>query len=393
MINERQIDLLDSASARKRLKAVKKLASSLNYENGTGSANLNVHSKYSFSPYTPSMAAFMAHKFGLSVVGILDNYTLKGAQEFGKACEALSIRYVSGVEFCLKCDFLGDLVASVAFLGIAKKNFNALDKDLAFLRDNQFKNVQKTIDAVNKGIEKFGLKISFKKDIASQVACKRNGVYLSKHVCFALSQKLAALDKSRLAEFFSELGIELTENDKKIAFSQNDPYYVYDLTDILYRFRDKFRTEKRYYGYKDVLPIAKKYDALCSFRLTKELSDNYLTSDNDIFTLIQKVKNAGFDVFCYDDGMFSAEINREIIEKCRLAELLPLRLNEIEFPRAKMNKVGEEYVNQALLQSAFSICGSEKCLNTNGKGFLSSQLKIESFEEKVELFARIGKGE
>lgn len=393
MINEKQIDFLNSPRPKKRLKAIKKLASSLNYENGRGLANLNVHTKYSFSTYTPSMAVFMAHKFGLSVVGIMDNYTVKGAKEFGRACEMLSLRYVCGVQFCLKCDFLSDSVASVAVLGIAKKHFKRFDKDIEYLRVNQLKNAQNTLSAVNRSIEKFGLKISFKKDIAPMTACKKDGVYLSKQVYFALSQKLAKWDKSQLADFFSELKIDLSENDKRLAFSKNDPYYVYDLTDILYRFRDNFKAEKHYFDYKEAISLAEKYDALCSFQLTKESADKCFETDEDILFLIPNLKKAGFDAFSYEDGAYSTELNAKITQLCLENELLPLRLNEIEFPRDKFNKIGDECSNDAFLKSAFSICGSEKCLNTDGKGFLSSQLKIDNFSEKVELFSRIGKGE
>ncbi|MBO7368722.1 MAG: hypothetical protein J6U25_00360, partial [Clostridia bacterium] len=71
-----------------RLKALRKLKSNLpESEKRSDAVNIQTHTIYSFSPYTPSMAAYMAYKFDLRVAGILDNYTIAGAKEFIEACE------------------------------------------------------------------------------------------------------------------------------------------------------------------------------------------------------------------------------------------------------------------------------------------------------------------
>ena len=61
-------------------------------------ANNHIHTIYSFSPYSPTKAAYMAYKSGLTSAGIMDHDSLSGAIEFKKACEILNIGCTCGVE-------------------------------------------------------------------------------------------------------------------------------------------------------------------------------------------------------------------------------------------------------------------------------------------------------
>ena len=47
-------------------------------------ANLNVHTYYSFSPYSPAFAAYMAYRSGIKIAGICDFGTVSGSKEFEK---------------------------------------------------------------------------------------------------------------------------------------------------------------------------------------------------------------------------------------------------------------------------------------------------------------------
>ena len=55
--------------------------------------NFNIHTDYSFSPFSPTMAAFMAYKSGVSVAGVCDFGTVAAAKEF---LSDYSVRVLSG---------------------------------------------------------------------------------------------------------------------------------------------------------------------------------------------------------------------------------------------------------------------------------------------------------
>ena len=54
-------------------------------------ANNHIHTIYSFSPYSPTKAAFMAYSAGLTSAGIMDHDSLSGAEEFKAAAKMLGV--------------------------------------------------------------------------------------------------------------------------------------------------------------------------------------------------------------------------------------------------------------------------------------------------------------
>ena len=61
-------------------------------------SNNHVHTIYSFSPYTPSMAALRAREAGLTVVGSVDHDSAAGAAEMTAAAAAVGLGSVTGFE-------------------------------------------------------------------------------------------------------------------------------------------------------------------------------------------------------------------------------------------------------------------------------------------------------
>ena len=58
---------------------------------GTGEINNHIHTIYSFSPYTPAMAALKAYEAGLQAAGSVDHDSAGAAAELKAACAELGI--------------------------------------------------------------------------------------------------------------------------------------------------------------------------------------------------------------------------------------------------------------------------------------------------------------
>ena len=84
------------------------------------SYNFNIRTDYSFSPYNPTMSAFMAYKAGVSVAGVCDFGTIAAANEFLSGCRTLDIFGICGFEIALKSTVLGN--CTCAFYGVTKSN-------------------------------------------------------------------------------------------------------------------------------------------------------------------------------------------------------------------------------------------------------------------------------
>ena len=87
---ETLIKNLNAKTAQQRLEALSQIMEL--YKNGTlpypktvESVNNHIHTTYSFSPYSPTKAVYMAFCAGLKTAGIMDHDSIAGAKEFIKA--------------------------------------------------------------------------------------------------------------------------------------------------------------------------------------------------------------------------------------------------------------------------------------------------------------------
>ena len=83
-----------SISTQDRLNALEHFISQgglKDYNPITKEINNHIHTMYSFSPYTPSMAALRAREAGLAVAGSVDHDSLEAASEMTEACKLLGL--------------------------------------------------------------------------------------------------------------------------------------------------------------------------------------------------------------------------------------------------------------------------------------------------------------
>lgn len=380
-----------------RLNALKKLKKALpENDKRSDAVNIQTHTIYSFSPYTPTMAAYMAYKFDLQVAGILDNYTVKGANEFIAACKILGTTYSVGVE--LRADFKEGETPyyNVALLGVAKRYFKKLESMLAPYRASRRENVTSTLTAVNKKVAAFGINVDFKKDVRPLV----NEVLLSKYVYFALAQKIIEKfgEGERACSFLADdLKMELTETEKGLLCDRTNPYYVYDLTNIISDNYTVFHTFKNYPKPEEIVRIAHEVGAICSFEYVVKRGRSK-RSDEEIIEynrkLVKRLKKLGFDAVSFDPTKFSASVTEEFAKLLEENEILPLNLTRVEFPRRRFDcSCPDKKLKEKMTDSVYAIVGSEICENErSSQGFLAYQdVRIDSFAERVKLFSKIGR--
>lgn len=67
--------------------------------------NNHIHTTFSFSPYSPTKAVWMAYQAGLATAGIMDHDSISGAQEFIEAGKIVGMATTIGIE--CRVDFSG----------------------------------------------------------------------------------------------------------------------------------------------------------------------------------------------------------------------------------------------------------------------------------------------
>ena len=97
------INGLNDKSRDLRLDSLKKLMEPELEENGrkpvSSDVNNHIHTTYSFSPYSPTKAIWMAYNAGLSTAGIMDHDSVSGAEEFIEAGRIAGVAWSAGSTF------------------------------------------------------------------------------------------------------------------------------------------------------------------------------------------------------------------------------------------------------------------------------------------------------
>ena len=94
---------LNSPNVENRLEALAKLCAlsmtgAIPEPKKTGFVNNHIHTSYSFSPYSPTKAVYMAWQSGLATAGIMDHDSLSGAKEFIEAARIVDLPVTVGME-------------------------------------------------------------------------------------------------------------------------------------------------------------------------------------------------------------------------------------------------------------------------------------------------------
>ena len=110
--------------------------------------NNHIHTTYSFSPYNPTAALYMAWKNGLKTAGIMDHDSASGIREFLSAAEIIGMPVTCGVECRVDMSMTAlngkrinnpdqKSVAYVAMHGIPHQNIEAVDAFFAPYREKR----------------------------------------------------------------------------------------------------------------------------------------------------------------------------------------------------------------------------------------------------------------
>jgi len=246
MDNQKLIKKLNSKSKEERLKALKELKA-VTAERGEveGYTNNHVHSKFSFSPYSPSRIIYEAYKSGLATVGLMDHDSIAGAKEFIEAGELFGITTTVGFEIrsdwadtpfkdrrLNSPDQLG--CGYICVHGVPHQKIDETENFLRKVRKARNVRNKRMVSRINELVS--GISLDFENDVLPVSYADDGGCVTERHILFALAQKIVeAVGKGeRLTDYIeNKLDIPLMETQKKLLLDDEYTYYEYDLLNIL----------------------------------------------------------------------------------------------------------------------------------------------------------------
>lgn len=393
------IDALNAPTAEERLSALKTLL-----ENQTESdkpvvrendANNHIHTIYSFSPYSPTKAAYMAYIAGLTSAGIMDHDSLSGAIEFKKACEMLGLGHTCGVEVRAKFDRgfgrinhpdQNDCIYMAAH-GIPEQNLEAFNEYLSSFRIKRNLRDQKMCKAISDKYGKFGIELDFKKDVLPLAQAEFGGSITERHLLYALAGKLEAKfgRTEALLDFLKDLGLQVSEKIKGFLLDKDNDKFLYDLLGVL-----KADTKFFYIDADDEMPYAEDFvkkaielGAIPAYAYLGDVGES-VTGDKKAQTfedaylpeLLKEIKKIGIKAVAYMPTRNTQAQLERLGKLCKENDLFEISGEDVNSPRQKFECAALANPQFAhLIDATWALIGHEAVSTKDGvqKGMFSEQ--------------------
>lgn len=211
--------------------------------------NNHIHTTYSFSPYNPTAALYMAWKNGLKTAGIMDHDSASGIREFLSAAEIIGMPVTCGVECRVDMSMTAlngkrinnpdqKSVAYVAMHGIPHQNIEAVDAFFAPYREKRNERNRKMCQNITELVKPYGLSLDFDTDVLPLSNYHKGGSVTERHILYALSKKITAIYKTpaEVVDFLrNEMKLELSQKvlDQIASGDKTPEFYEYDILGAL----------------------------------------------------------------------------------------------------------------------------------------------------------------
>ena len=356
MKKEELIEKLNDRDAEIRLASLRELMSMI--DRGELKApvqgndvNNHIHTTFSFSPYSPTKAVWMAYCAGLKTAGIMDHDSLSGAREFIEAGKITGILTTIGVEcrVSMKNTPLADKRINnpdqkgIAYTTIHGIPHQHIDEVVAFFKPYVKARNERNRNALT---APYGIRLDFDRDVVPLSEFVHGGSITERHLLFALSQKLTerfGKGEAVISFLTKEMGIALPDKIKGYLSDSENPYYEYDLLGAL-----KGNLVEKFYidadeecpDVRELVAFAAKINAFSAYaylgdvgdsvtgdKKTQKFEDDYL---DQLFDVIKELK---FKAVTYMPSRNTMEQLRRVRALCEKYGFFQISGEDINSPR------------------------------------------------------------
>lgn len=345
-----ELDLLNSNILDERLSEISRLFEETEKPEKLGYVNNHIHTFYSFSPYSPTKALWLAYTSGLETAGIMDHDSVGGCREFLKAGEIIGMATTIGAE--CRADFSKTSLAgkrinnpdqkSIAYMTIHSIPHKNIDKvadffaPLTVARCERNKKMTEKLSAIT------GISLDFQKDVVPLSKLSEGGSVTERHILFALAKKILA-EKSDVLAFLSELNITPSEKAKAFLTDKDNKIADYDLLNVL-----KGSLVEQFYidatdecaDVKDVLAFSKEVGAIAAYAYLGDVGDSVTGDkktqkfeDDYLPELFEEISSLGFDAVTYMPSRNTLEQLLKVKEFAKKYNLMEISGEDINSPR------------------------------------------------------------
>lgn len=411
------IKKLNGGTAESRLNALKELVEKQTEKpvRRDNDANNHIHTIYSFSPYSPTKAAYMAYMAGLTSAGIMDHDSLSGVEEFKKACAILGLGSTCGVE--VRCKYnkgFGKMnhpdqaeCIYMAAHGIPSQNVKALNDYLAPYRQKRNERDAEMCKLITGKFGKFGIELDFDKDVKPLSEAVDGGSVTERHLLYALAVKLEnkfGRTESLIKFLTDDLKLGVNDKIKGFLLDESNEHFLYDLLGVL-----KADTAFFYIDADEEMPDAEEFvkkakelGAIPAYAYLGDVGDSVTGDkkaqkfeDDFLPELIAEIKKSGFLACAYMPTRNTPAQLQRLGKLLKENDLFEISGEDVNSPRQKFACAAlalPEYSH--LIDSTWALIGHEAISSEKGieYGMFSAKSISETpdLKERIKKYAKIG---
>ena len=348
--------------------------------------NNHIHTTYSFSPYNPTDALYMAWQNGLKTAGIMDHDSAAGCREFLAAAEVIGMPVTCGVECRVDMSMTAlngkrinnpdqKSIAYVAMHGIPHQNIEKVDAFFAPYREKRNVRNRKMCENITELVKPYGLSLDFDTDVLPLSNYAKGGSVTERHILYALAKKITAIYKTP-AEV-----VNFLVNEMKLALSQKvidqiangdktPEYYEYDILGAL----KSNMVEKFYIDATEECPKVADFvkmvhenggiaayaylgdvgNSVTGDKKAQKFEDDYLDE------LVAVIKEYGFDAITYMPTRNTAEQLDRLTKLCEEHGFFQISGEDINSPRQSFRcKALDNPAFGHLIDATYTLIGYE----------------------------------
>ena len=354
--------------------------------------NNHIHTTYSFSPYNPTAAVYMAWQNGLKTAGIKDHDSVGGAREFLEAAQVIGKPVTCGVECRVdmsKTALNGrrinnpdqKSVAYGAMHGIPQQNIEKVDAFFAPYREKRNERNRKMCKNITDLVAPYGLSLDFDADVLPLSNYEKGGSVTERHILYALAKKITARYETpaQVVRFLKD-EMHLAISDKvcdQIANGDQTPeYYEYDILGAL----KSNMVEKFYIDATDECPdvldfvkMVHENGGIAAYAYLGDVGQS-VTGDKKAQTfedayldeLVEVIKECGFDAITYMPTRNTAELLDRLMKLCEDNGFFQISGEDINSPRQSFRcKALDNPAFGHLIDATYTLIGYETLASTD----------------------------
>ena len=358
---QKEINLLNAETAEKRLQ---NLATLIKEEKEKPTvrpefANNHIHTIYSFSPYSPTAAVYMARAEGLETAGIMDHDSIGGAEEFRLAGKIAGIGTTCGMECRVRLDKTSlagrrlnnpdqQGIAYMAIHSVPSTGFARLQEFFAPLREKRNVRNRKMLEKINELTSPYGITLDFDTDVVPISSYKDGGSVTERHLLYALCKKIVSVKgRENCVEFISkELKMPLSEKQISQLTDKENPHFLYDMLGIM-----KANLVEKFYiqasdecpDLADVVKLADEVGAILCYPYLGDVGESptgdkkaQKFEDDFLDELFVMLKNEGVKAITYMPARNTAEQIERLQGLCREYGMTEISGEDVNSSRQSM---------------------------------------------------------